>query len=396
MKNKLITILVLSILLKPINQLSASDIKNNSSTIVEQKVINIDIDNFYKTIQENDKPVIVDFYGELCGPCQKIKPIFEQLAIEYSDKYVFASINLTENTTLAEEFKIRSVPAFFVFKNGKVLGKFFGFCSKEQLISRIEESLEHSEEIPFNFNPADVTDFLESFRLMFQNNDLKKIQDFIDKTNDLNKPINIFGQEKYILELVFGYIIDQKDGVNLLIKNGAEFNSELIAKLKSSFKLGQDYLDHFCQNLNYLERLDINLKSLDDNEKIDLNPNNLIREITAEENTKLVWELIGAAANNNIEEVKKLISMGANLNHGLKINDELPKVCPLYVIICCCRNNDLLDAIHSQHDLDLNPKMEMPSNTADSTIKHMSLKEWLAEWKQNHLTRIKTFESYIN
>jgi hypothetical protein len=88
--------------------------------------------------------------------------------------------------------------------------------------------------------------------------------------------------------------------------------------------------------------------------------------------------------------------MGANLNHGLKINDELPKVCPLYVIICCCRNNDCLDAIRSQQDLDLNPTMEMPSNTADSNIKHLSLKECLAEWKQNHLTRIKTFESYIN
>jgi thioredoxin 1 len=393
MKNKLITILVLSTLLKPINQLSASDITNNSTSIAEEKVIKLNIENFYKTIQENDKPVVVDFYGELCGPCQQIKPIFEQLAIEYSDKYVFASINLSENITLAEEFKIRSVPAFFVFKNGKVLGKFFGFCSKEQLISRIEESLKHSEEIPFNFNPAD---FLKSFGLMFQNNDLEKIQDFIDKTQDLNKPITILGQEKYILELVFDYIIDQKEGIDLLIKNGAEFNSELIAKLKSSFKLGQDNLDHFCQNLNYLERLDINLKSLDDNKKIDLKPNTLIAEITPEENTKLVWELIDAAVNNNIEEVKKLISMGANLNHGLKINDEHPKISPLYLIIGFCRNNDLLDAIRSQQDLDLNPKMEMPSNTADSTIKHISLKECLAEWKQNYLTRIKTFESYIN
>jgi thioredoxin 1 len=382
MKNKLITILVLSTLLKSINQLSASDKTNNSTSIAEEKVIKLNIDNFYKTIQENDKPVIVDFYGELCGPCEKIKPIFEQLAIEYSDKYVFASINLSENMKLAEEFKIRSVPAFFVFKNGKVLGKFFGFCTKEQLISRIEESLVHTEEIPFNFNPAD---FFESFRLMFQNNDLEKIQDFINKTQDLNKPININGQEKYILELAFCFIVDQKEGVDLLIKNGAKLNSELIEKLRSSFKSTEICFEQNSQNLDYLE-----------SKRIDIKAKNISPEITPEENTKLVWELIVAVVNNNIEEVKKLISMGANLNHGLKINDELPKICPLFVAISCCLNNDCLEAILTQPDLDLNPTIEIPNNTTSSTKKHMSLREYLTILKQDHVKRIKSFESYIN
>jgi hypothetical protein len=108
-----------------------------------------------------------------------------------------------------------------------------------------------------------------------------------------------------------------------------------------------------------------------------------------------LWELIVAVANNNIEEVKKLISMGANLNQALKIDDELPKICPLFVVISYCRNNDCLEAILTQPDLDFNPTMEIENNTTSSTKKHMSLREYLTILKQDHVKRIKNFESYI-
>ena len=108
-----------------------------------------------------------------------------------------------------------------------------------------------------------------------------------------------------------------------------------------------------------------------------------------------MWELIVAVANNNIEEVKKLISMGANLNQALKIDDELPKICPLFVVISYCRNNDCLEAILTQPDLDFNPTMEIENNTTSSTKKHMSLREYLTILKQDDVKRIKNFESYI-
>lgn len=84
-------------------------------------------------------PVIIDVYATWCGPCQMMKPIFEQLAQEYQGKYLFAELNVDEFREQAIALNVSSVPTFIFMKDGKVVGRETGYMSKEKLVAKITE-----------------------------------------------------------------------------------------------------------------------------------------------------------------------------------------------------------------------------------------------------------------
>lgn len=98
-----------------------------------------DTEEFNKKISHYKKLIVVDFYADWCGPCQIMKPIFEELAneVKYQDKVEFIKVNVDENPELASQYNVFSIPTFIFFKNGQPIKTITGALSKESLINEI-------------------------------------------------------------------------------------------------------------------------------------------------------------------------------------------------------------------------------------------------------------------
>lgn len=93
--------------------------------------------NFDETIQ-SDKPVLVDFWAEWCGPCKMIGPAVEELANDYEGKAVVAKLNVDENPMTTAKFGVRSIPTLLVFRKGQVVDKQVGAVPKSILAQKLE------------------------------------------------------------------------------------------------------------------------------------------------------------------------------------------------------------------------------------------------------------------
>lgn len=103
-------------------------------------VIHINQNSFKEEVLDSGIPVIVDFYGEYCPPCKQAAPIFSELANELEGKMKFVKLNISEAQELAQEFEIRSIPTFLVFKDGKVIERSTGFHGKDALTLQLLKS----------------------------------------------------------------------------------------------------------------------------------------------------------------------------------------------------------------------------------------------------------------
>jgi len=98
-------------------------------------------ENVDAEIKKSSKPVIVKVYATWCGPCQQMKPIFDELEKELSNNYHFAELNVDDARDISIEYGITSVPTFLFIKNGEVKGRETGFMSKDTVIDKINEYL---------------------------------------------------------------------------------------------------------------------------------------------------------------------------------------------------------------------------------------------------------------
>jgi thioredoxin 1 len=104
------------------------------------KTIELTDSNFDQYVN-TDKPVLVDFWAEWCGPCKMIGPVVEELAGEYDGKAVIAKLNVDENPTMTAKFGVRSIPTLLVFKNGQIVDKQIGAVPKSVLSQKIQAQL---------------------------------------------------------------------------------------------------------------------------------------------------------------------------------------------------------------------------------------------------------------
>jgi thioredoxin 1 len=97
-----------------------------------KKPLSLTSDNFDKTVN-SDKPVIVDFWAEWCGPCRIMIPVFEKLAEKYGDKMTFARLNVDDNSNIASKYQVFSIPTFMVFMKGKSVDMVIGAVGEKGL-----------------------------------------------------------------------------------------------------------------------------------------------------------------------------------------------------------------------------------------------------------------------
>ena len=101
-------------------------------------VIKLDEANFDRELKQDDKPLIVDFWAEWCGPCKMIAPLLDEIAREKAGLLKVAKVNVDENQSLSLKYNIRAIPALLFFKNGQLRDQLTGVTSKKDLLNRIE------------------------------------------------------------------------------------------------------------------------------------------------------------------------------------------------------------------------------------------------------------------
>lgn len=105
------------------------------------KAMTITESNFQAEVLQSDKPVLIDFWAEWCGPCRMVGPVVEELAGEYAGKAKIGKIDVDSNQQLAGMFGVSSIPTLLLFKGGKPVNGVVGVRSKADLARMIDEAL---------------------------------------------------------------------------------------------------------------------------------------------------------------------------------------------------------------------------------------------------------------
>src|SRR5712691_1491888 len=100
--------------------------------------ITVDEGSFDREVTHSDKPVLVDFWAEWCGPCKLIAPLLDEVAREKAGAVKVAKVNVDENQSLSFKYNIRAIPALLFFKNGQLHDQVTGMTSKKDLLNRID------------------------------------------------------------------------------------------------------------------------------------------------------------------------------------------------------------------------------------------------------------------
>ena len=99
-------------------------------------IVKLTAENCEKEVLQSEKPVLVDFYADWCGPCQMMGPVVEEISNEVNDAKV-CKINIDEQMSIAQKYGVMSIPTFIVFKNGDVADKKMGAMPKSAVLSML-------------------------------------------------------------------------------------------------------------------------------------------------------------------------------------------------------------------------------------------------------------------
>ena len=97
--------------------------------------------NFEEQVLKSDKPVMVDFWAEWCGPCRMVGPIIEDISKEYEDKAVVGKLDVDANQEFAAKYGVRNIPTVLIFKDGEIVGRQVGVAPKNAYTEALDQVL---------------------------------------------------------------------------------------------------------------------------------------------------------------------------------------------------------------------------------------------------------------
>ena len=103
-------------------------------------IVNLSTSTFDETVLAADRPVVVDFWAEWCGPCKAISPILAELADDLDGQVTISKVNVDDNPDLAMRYNVMSIPTLLVFSQGEVSTRLVGAKGKSQLLQELDES----------------------------------------------------------------------------------------------------------------------------------------------------------------------------------------------------------------------------------------------------------------
>ena len=108
---------------------------------MSEHILHITDQSFEAEVLKSDKPVLVDYWAEWCGPCRMIAPILDEIAGDYANRIKICKLNVDENQNTPPKYGIRGIPTLMLFRNGNVEATKVGALSKSQLIAFLDSSL---------------------------------------------------------------------------------------------------------------------------------------------------------------------------------------------------------------------------------------------------------------
>ena len=108
---------------------------------MSDNIVHVSDDTFENDVLKSERPVLIDYWAEWCGPCKMIAPVLSEIADEYADKIKVAKLNIDENPETPPKYGIRGIPTLMLFKNGNVEATKVGAVSKSQLTAFIDSNL---------------------------------------------------------------------------------------------------------------------------------------------------------------------------------------------------------------------------------------------------------------
>jgi len=108
---------------------------------MSEHIIHVSDESFEQEVLQSDKPVLIDYWAEWCGPCKMIAPVLDEVAGEYADKIRVAKLSIDENPATPPKYGIRGIPTLMLFKNGEVEATKVGAVSKAQLTAFLDENI---------------------------------------------------------------------------------------------------------------------------------------------------------------------------------------------------------------------------------------------------------------
>jgi thioredoxin 1 len=111
--------------------------KNHSHIKIKIMALEITDANFEEVVMKSDKPVLVDFWAEWCGPCRMVGPIVEEISKEMEGKAIVGKVDVDHNPNVSTNHGIRNIPTILFFKNGQVVDKQVGAVPKQVLMDKL-------------------------------------------------------------------------------------------------------------------------------------------------------------------------------------------------------------------------------------------------------------------